>query len=71
LCIKFTEGKGPLGRPRHRCEDNVKMDHKEIGWWVGGIWVLYFSIYFYLDWGNLAQDRNKCWEVLGCCEHGY
>jgi hypothetical protein len=23
------EGKGPLGRPRHRMEDDVKMDHKE------------------------------------------
>jgi hypothetical protein len=26
------EGKGPLGRPRHRWEDNIKMDPKEIGW---------------------------------------
>jgi len=38
LCIKFIEGKGPLGRPRQKWEDNVKMDHKEIGWWVGGTW---------------------------------
>jgi hypothetical protein len=26
------EGKRPLGRPRHRWEDNVRMDFKEIGW---------------------------------------
>jgi hypothetical protein len=26
-----TEGKRPLGRPRHRCEDNIKLDLKEIG----------------------------------------
>jgi hypothetical protein len=26
------EGKGPLGRPRSRWEDNVRMDIVEIGW---------------------------------------
>jgi hypothetical protein len=26
------EGKKPLGRPRHRWKDNIKMDHLEIGW---------------------------------------
>ena len=26
------EAKGPLGIPRHRWENNVKMDLKEIGW---------------------------------------
>jgi len=26
------EGKRPLGRTRHRWEDNVRMDLKEIGW---------------------------------------
>jgi hypothetical protein len=25
------EGKRPLGRPRHRCEDNIKMDLQEVG----------------------------------------
>jgi hypothetical protein len=31
------EGKRPLGRPRRRCEDNIKMDLKEVGWgaWTG------------------------------------
>jgi hypothetical protein len=29
------EGKIPLGRPRRRWEDNIKMDLKEVGW--GGI----------------------------------
>jgi hypothetical protein len=28
------EGKRPLGRPRHRWEDNIKMDITEIGWVV-------------------------------------
>jgi hypothetical protein len=26
------EGKRPLGRPRHRWEDNIKMELREIGW---------------------------------------
>jgi hypothetical protein len=36
------EGKGPLGRPRHRWKDNIKMYLKKGG----------------LDWIHLAQDRN-------------
>jgi len=46
-----TWGKSPLGRPRHRWKDNIKMDHQEVGW--GG-----------MDWINLAQDRVKWWEVV-------
>jgi hypothetical protein len=38
------EGKKPLGRPRHRWEDNIKMDLKAVGW--GGI-----------DWIGLGQGR--------------
>jgi hypothetical protein len=38
--------KGPLGRPSHRWEDNIKMDLREIGW--GG-----------MDWIGLAQDRDQ------------
>jgi hypothetical protein len=30
------EGRGPLGRPRHRWEDNIKMDLQEGG--CGGAW---------------------------------
>jgi hypothetical protein len=26
------EGRRPLGRPRHRWEDNIKMDLREVGW---------------------------------------
>jgi hypothetical protein len=34
-------GKRPLGRPRHRWEDNIKMDLQEVGWglWAGLIWL--------------------------------
>jgi hypothetical protein len=44
------EGKRPLGRPRRRWVDNVKMDLMEIGW--GG-----------MDWIDLAQDRDQ-WRAL-------
>jgi hypothetical protein len=40
------EGKKPLGRPRRRWVDNIKMDLLEIGW--GGV-----------DWIGLAQERDK------------
>jgi hypothetical protein len=39
------EGNRPLGRPRRRWEDNIKMDLREIGW--GG-----------MDWIHLDQDRD-------------
>jgi len=44
------EGKRPLGRPRHRWEDNIKMDVQEVG--CRG-----------MDWIELAQDRNS-WRAL-------
>ena len=45
-----TWGKEPLGRPRRRWEDNIKMDIQEVGF--GG-----------MDWIQLAQDRNR-WQAL-------
>jgi hypothetical protein len=44
------EGKRPLGRPRRRWEDNIKMDSQEVG--CGG-----------MDWIDLAQDRDR-WRTL-------
>jgi hypothetical protein len=44
------DGKRPLGRPRHRWEDNIKMDLKEVGF--GG-----------MDWIELPQDRDS-WRAL-------
>jgi hypothetical protein len=36
ILLKKPEGKRPLGRPRFRWMDNVKMDLREIGWgWYG------------------------------------
>ena len=50
LVVKH-EGKRPLGRPRHRWEDNIKMDLQEVG---GG----------YGDWMKLAQDRERLWALV-------
>jgi hypothetical protein len=44
------EGKKPLGRPRRKWVDNIKMDPVAIGW--GRV-----------DWIGLAQDRGK-WRAL-------
>jgi hypothetical protein len=42
LLVRKTEGKKPLGRPRRRWVDNIKMDILEIGWgvvdWIGLDW---------------------------------
>jgi len=40
------EGKRPLGRPRRRWEDNIKMDLQEVGCGV-------------MDWIELIQDRDS------------
>jgi hypothetical protein len=32
IFVGIPEGKRPLGRSRRRWEDNIKMDHKKIGW---------------------------------------
>ena len=44
------EGKRPLGRPRSRWEDDIKIDLQEVGF--GG-----------MDWIDLAQDRYR-WPAL-------
>jgi hypothetical protein len=46
-----AEGNRQLGRPRLRCEDNIKMVSREMGW--SG-----------MDWIDLAQDRNQLWALL-------
>ena len=49
VLVGKPEGKRPLGRPRRRLEDNIKMDLREVG--GGG------------DWMELAQDRDR-WRAL-------
>jgi len=41
ISVGKPEGKRPLGRPKHRWEDDIKMDVQEVGWraWTGLIWL--------------------------------
>ena len=41
VLVGKPEGKKPLGRPKHRWEDIIKMDLHEVGWaaWTGLIWL--------------------------------
>jgi len=46
ILLGKPEGKRPLGRPKYRWEDNIKMDLQEVG--CGSV-----------DWIELAQDRDR------------
>ena len=50
VLVGKPEGKRPLGRPRHRWEDNIKMDLKEVG--CGD-----------MDWIELTQVRDG-WQAF-------
>jgi hypothetical protein len=50
VLVGKPEGKRPLGRPRRRWEDNIKMDLQEVR--CEG-----------MDWFDLAQDRDR-WRAL-------
>jgi hypothetical protein len=46
ILVGNPEGKRPVGRPRRRWVDNIKMGLREIGWDC-------------MDWIDLAQDRDQ------------
>jgi hypothetical protein len=48
--VRKSEGKRPLGKPRRRWQDNIKMDLQELG--CGG-----------MDWIDMTQDRDR-WRAL-------
>jgi hypothetical protein len=48
--VGMSEGKRPLGRPRHSWMDNINVDLRETGW--DG-----------MDWTDLAQNRDQ-WRAL-------
>jgi hypothetical protein len=50
LLVGKPEGRRPLGRPRRRCLDNIRMYLVEVGW--GDV-----------DWIGLTQDRGR-WRAL-------
>jgi hypothetical protein len=52
MLVGKPEGKRPLGRPRRRWEDNIKMDLQEVGGGRG-------------DWMELAQVRDRWLALVG------
>jgi hypothetical protein len=51
ILVGRPEGRRPLGRPRRRWEDNIKIDLQEVGW-VG------------MNWIELAQGRDGWWALV-------
>jgi hypothetical protein len=45
ILVGRPEGRRPLGRPRRKWEDNIKIDLQEVGWGM--------------DWIELAHDRDR------------
>ena len=54
VLVGKPEGKRPLGRPRRRRDDNIKMDLQELGGGCG-------------DWMELAQDRERWRALVSTC----
>jgi hypothetical protein len=50
ILLRKSEGKRPIGRPRRRWVDDIKIDLREIGWYG-------------MAWIHLAQDRDQ-WRAL-------
>jgi hypothetical protein len=51
ILVAKPEGRRPPRRPRHRWEDNIRMDHREIGWYDVNLMCL-------------AQDRDQWWALV-------
>jgi hypothetical protein len=49
VLVRKPEGMRPLGKPRRRCEGNIKIDLQEVGW--------------RMDWIDVAQDRDS-WQAI-------
>jgi hypothetical protein len=50
ILVGRREGRRPLGRPRSRWQDNIKVDLQDVGW--------------SMDWIELAQDRYRWGAVV-------
>jgi hypothetical protein len=50
ILVARPKGRRPLRRSRLRWEDNVKMDHLEVGWGM--------------DWIEVAEDRDRWWALV-------
>jgi len=51
VLVEKPEGKRPIGRPRRKWVDNIRMDIQEVG-------------RGYMDWIGQAQDRDRWWTLV-------
>jgi hypothetical protein len=54
--VRKPGGQRPLGRPRRRWKDNIKMDLQKMG--CGG-----------MDWIEVAQDRDRWWSLVNAVKN--
>jgi hypothetical protein len=67
VLVGKPEGKRPVGRPRFRWEDNIKMDLRETG--GGGMECIDLAqngvpVAASYEYGNEPSDSIKCWDIL-------
>jgi hypothetical protein len=67
VLVGKSEGKTPLGRPRHRWDDNIKMDLWEVvcGTWTVSVWIRIGTGEGQLRMRNEPSGSIKCGE---CCD---
>jgi hypothetical protein len=63
ILVGRPEEKRPLGTPRRRWVDNIKMDFREIDW-DGIDWIDLVQNRGSCEHGNEPSGSIKCWEVL-------
>jgi hypothetical protein len=51
VLVEKPEGKRPLGKPRRRWEDNIKVDLQKVGFGA-------------MNWIELSQDRETLWALV-------
>jgi hypothetical protein len=66
VLVGKPEGKRPLGRPRRRWKNNIKMDLQEVEAkvWIGSSWLRIVTSGGHCDWANEHWGFLKCEEFL-------
>jgi hypothetical protein len=68
ILVGQPEGRRPLGRPRRRWEDNIKMGLRAIGFgdvdWIGFIWLRIGTVAGSCEHGNETSGSIKCGKFL-------
>jgi hypothetical protein len=70
--VRKPEGKRPLGRPRRRWVDNIRMDLVEVGWgdvdWIG-LAQYRVQMESSCEFGIEPSGSIKCWETIECADN--